>query len=298
VDKGISVFPRVHSGVLQRRYACAEGDCKRKTGPPALRGRAGWVEWWVSMRTPLTAEAIFLAMADTKVLPIACEQKYLLRHRSHCRYRRHPQGSPSVLVRSEHPTATQAIGDLSFGARPGAATRVGRFACGYRHTKRASKSSGMKGNRNKGLLAIALFKWFKGVVFLLLSFGFLKLLHRDLGGVVEGFAHNLRVDPDNRYLSALLAKLSLLDDKKLGALSGLTFAYSALFLTEGTGLFFEKRWAEFLTIIATASFMPLEFYELFKNPSLVKALLLALNAGIVVFLIVSLRRAHRKCAGQ
>jgi len=54
----------------------------------------------------------------------------------------------------------------------------------------------------------------------------------------------LRVDPDNRYLGALLAKLTLLDDKKIEALSGLTFAYSALFLVEGTGLFFEKRWAE------------------------------------------------------
>ena len=51
----------------------------------------------------------------------------------------------------------------------------------------------------------------------------------------------LRVDPDNRYLGALLAKLSLLDDKKIEVLSGLTFGYNALFLVEGTGLFFEKR---------------------------------------------------------
>lgn len=155
----------------------------------------------------------------------------------------------------------------------------------------------MERKRSKGLLAIALFKWFKGAVLLLLSFGLLKLLHRDLGKVIEGFANTLRVDPDNRYLSAFLARLSLLDVRKLGTLSGLTFAYSALFLTEGTGLFFEKRWAELLTIIATASFIPLELYELFKNPSAVRFLLLALNAGIVVFLIVISRRAHRERNG-
>jgi uncharacterized membrane protein (DUF2068 family) len=152
------------------------------------------------------------------------------------------------------------------------------------------RTAGMKRNRNKGLLAIALFKWFKGALLIVLAFGVLKLLHRDVGEVVEDFANKLRVDPDNRYLGALLAKLNLLDDRKLEALSGLTFAYSALFLTEGTGLFFEKRWAEFLTIIATASFIPLELYELFKNPSLVKSFFLALNAGIIVYLVVTLRR--------
>ncbi len=143
------------------------------------------------------------------------------------------------------------------------------------------------------MLAIALFKWFKGTLLIVLAVGFLKLLHRDVGEVFEGFANKLRVDPDNRYLGALLAKLNMLDDKKLEALSALTFAYSALFLTEGTGLFFEKRWAEFLTIIATASFIPVELYELCKAPSVVKALMLALNAGIVVFLIVTLRRSKR-----
>lgn len=148
----------------------------------------------------------------------------------------------------------------------------------------------MKQKRNKGLLAIALFKWFKGVALILLALGLLKFLHRDVGDVGEGLANKLRVDPDNRYLGALLAKLNLLDDRKLEALGGLTFAYSALFLTEGTGLFFEKRWAEFLTIIATASFIPMEVYELLKNPSLVKSILLALNGGIVVFLVVNLRR--------
>jgi len=90
------------------------------------------------------------------------------------------------------------------------------------------RTDGIKRSRNKGLLAIALFKWFKSALLLLLSFGFLKLLHRDLGEVAEGVANNLRVDSDNRYLGALLAKLSLLDDKKLAALSALTFAYCAL----------------------------------------------------------------------
>jgi len=107
--------------------------------------------------------------------------------------------------------------------------------------------------------------------------GFLKLLHHDIETELQALVDALRVDPDNRYLGALLAKLSLLDDKKIEVLSGLTFAYSALFLVEGTGLFFEKRWAEYLTIVATVSFIPVEIYEMLKAPSLLKCAMLVIE---------------------
>jgi uncharacterized membrane protein (DUF2068 family) len=115
------------------------------------------------------------------------------------------------------------------------------------------------------------------------------LLHHDVETYVQDLLNQLRVDPDNRYLGAVLTKLNLLDDKKIKALSGLTFAYSALFLVEGTGLFFEKRWAEYLTIVATVSFIPLEIYELVKTPSLLKCAALVINVAIAIFLVVKVR---------
>ncbi len=157
-----------------------------------------------------------------------------------------------------------------------------------------------KRSRDKGLLALALFKWFKALVLFLAGVGFLKLMHHDIEADVQALVNDLRVDPDNRYLGALLAKLDLLDDKKIEALSGLTFAYSALFLVdsalflvEGTGLFFEKRWAEYLTIVATVSFIPVEIYELLKAPSLLKCAALVINVAIAVFLVVKVRAYRR-----
>ena len=149
-----------------------------------------------------------------------------------------------------------------------------------------------KRGRDKGLLALALFKWFKGLVLFLVGVGFLKLMHHDVEAYFENLSNQFRVDPDNRYLGALLTKLDLLDDKKIEAMSGLTFAYSALFLVEGTGLFFEKRWAEYLTIVATVSFIPLEIYELLKQPSLLKCVALVINVAIAVFLVVKIRRGR------
>jgi uncharacterized membrane protein (DUF2068 family) len=150
-----------------------------------------------------------------------------------------------------------------------------------------------KRRHDKGLLLLALFKWLKGLVLLLVGVGLLKLLHHDIEAELQALVDALRVDPDNRYLGALLAKLSLLDDKKIEVLSGLTFAYSALFLVEGTGLFFEKRWAEYLTIVATVSFIPVEIYEMLKAPSLLKCAMLVINVAIAVFLVVKVRASGK-----
>jgi uncharacterized membrane protein (DUF2068 family) len=143
---------------------------------------------------------------------------------------------------------------------------------------------------NRGLLVVAVFKLVKGLLLVVLAFGVHRLLHRDVQEVVEGWINALRVDPDNRYAGALLAKAGLIDDRKLEQLSILTALYAGLFLTEGVGLFLEKRWAEWLSVIATASFLPLEVYELAKHFSALKVLLLAGNIVIVVFLIFLLRR--------
>jgi uncharacterized membrane protein (DUF2068 family) len=46
----------------------------------------------------------------------------------------------------------------------------------------------------------------------------------------------------------------------------------------------QKRWAEWLTTIITASLIPLEVYELFFRPNLGKAVVLIANIAIVIYL--------------
>ncbi len=72
-----------------------------------------------------------------------------------------------------------------------------------------------------------------------------------------------------------------------------TFFYSALLLTEGTGLFLGKRWAKFFTIIATSSFVPLEVYELTKRVSSAKLVVLLLNLVVAAYLVIELGRNRR-----
>jgi uncharacterized membrane protein (DUF2068 family) len=139
-------------------------------------------------------------------------------------------------------------------------------------------------------MLIAAFKLFKGFVLLAVAIGALRLLHRDLAGVVDHWVNAFRVDPHNRYLHWLLAKLPMVDDRKLKELSIGTFIYAAVFLTEGTGLAFHKRWAEYFTIITTSSFLPLEVYELIHHATVAKGVALAINIAVVIYLVRELRR--------
>lgn len=140
------------------------------------------------------------------------------------------------------------------------------------------------------LLAIAIFKLFKGVLLLLVGIGALRLLHRDVGEVVSHWVDVLGVDPDNRYIHRLLSRAFAVSPKQLKETSVGTFVYAGLLLTEGTGLSLRKRWAEYFTIITTAGLIPLEVYEIHRHVTAVKTVVLLINVAIVIYLIVRVRR--------
>jgi uncharacterized membrane protein (DUF2068 family) len=144
-----------------------------------------------------------------------------------------------------------------------------------------------------GLRLIAAYKLLKGLVLFAAGLGALKLLHKDLAMEVERWADLFRVDPNNHYIHRLLESLSILDKRKLRELSVGTFIYSALQLTEGTGLLLGKVWAKYFTIISTSAFIPLEIYELAKRASLPKLVVLLLNIAVVVYLAVELLRNRK-----
>jgi len=143
---------------------------------------------------------------------------------------------------------------------------------------------------SRGLLVIAAFKLLKAAALLAVGIGALRLLHRDVAAIADHWVNAFRVDPHNRYILLLLSKLTSVDDHRLRELSIGTFIYSAVFFTEGLGLAFRKRWAEYFTIITTGSFLPLEIYEIFHAVSVAKCVALAVNIAVVIYLVWELRR--------
>jgi uncharacterized membrane protein (DUF2068 family) len=69
----------------------------------------------------------------------------------------------------------------------------------------------------------------------------------------------------------------------------LVSAYAVLEGVEAVGLWYQKRWAEYLTFIATAVFLPIEIYELLETASVLKAITFLLNLAVVIYLLVAKR---------
>jgi uncharacterized membrane protein (DUF2068 family) len=143
---------------------------------------------------------------------------------------------------------------------------------------------------SRGLLVIAAFKLLKGLILLALGIGAHTLIDKDLVAVLEHWVNVFRVDPNNHYLHALLERIADLSPQRLKELSFGTFFYAALLLTEGVGLALGKRWAEYFTIIATSSFIPLEIYEIFHHANITKVVVLLINVAVVWYLALELRR--------
>src|SRR5215469_13282478 len=145
--------------------------------------------------------------------------------------------------------------------------------------------TGKSHRQDRGLLLIAAFKIAKGLLLMTVGLGALHFLHKDLAAQIAHWVDLLRIDPHSHYLHWILEKLSKVDEKKLRELSVGTFFYAALFLCEGTGLALGKRWAAYLTIISTASLMPIEIFEIYRRPSAAKVVVLVVNLAVVAYLL-------------
>ena len=140
---------------------------------------------------------------------------------------------------------------------------------------------------NRILLLIGLFNLVKALGLVAVGLGALSLLHRDEARGVKGWIDNLH--PANRYIREAIEKVSGFDPATLRLIGIGTLVYACFFLVEGIGLLMKKLWAEYFTTILTASFIPLEIYELVEKESVTKGAVIAFNIGIVVYLVLRLR---------
>jgi uncharacterized membrane protein (DUF2068 family) len=91
------------------------------------------------------------------------------------------------------------------------------------------------------------------------------------------FNNSILVKEGNHLLTL---KSSTLDVVIIAAL-----AYAVIEGVEAVGLWLEKRWAEYLTVVATVGFIPFEIEELTKSVSVFKILALVINVVVLVYLL-------------
>jgi uncharacterized membrane protein (DUF2068 family) len=148
----------------------------------------------------------------------------------------------------------------------------------------------MKPPKDRLLLLIAIFKFFKAAMLIALGLGAFRLIHRNIAEILMHWVDAFKLDPGNRFVDAALSKAANVTPGQIRHLGVGSFFYAALFLVEGTGLWLQKRWGEWLTVIITSSLVPVELYEIYRHPTALKFAVLAVNAGIVAYLIAHMRR--------
>lgn len=144
-------------------------------------------------------------------------------------------------------------------------------------------------------------KLIKGFLLFIVAIKLLTLLNRDLNLWFSDFIARHRIDPENKIVHTIIEKIAGVDNSKLIMFSVGSFLYSGLQLTEGIGLWFEKLWAEFLTVIATSLLIPVEIYEIFEKFTWLRVGALVVNVFIVWYLATRLKdekKERRQPAGN
>lgn len=156
----------------------------------------------------------------------------------------------------------------------------------------------MKSSRDTLIRLIAVFKLLKAALLIATGVGVLKLIHKDIAGELDHWIAMLGLDPGSRFVSQAFERITSLSPAKIKELGLASFVYAALFLVEGTGLWLLKHWAEWLTVIITASLVPFEIYEMVRHATVIKTVVLAINVAIVVYLLLRIRGRSKEKAGE
>jgi uncharacterized membrane protein (DUF2068 family) len=138
---------------------------------------------------------------------------------------------------------------------------------------------------SRWLVVIGLMKLLKAGFLIAFAFAALGMLHHDLTVEAYRLAGFIHVDPENRFMEMVIQKVGGYSEANLKHISEFIFGYAAIYLAEGIGLMRRKRWAEWMTTIVTASFIPIELWHFWRHPSWGKAIIITLNILILIYLI-------------
>jgi uncharacterized membrane protein (DUF2068 family) len=147
----------------------------------------------------------------------------------------------------------------------------------------------MPAHTHRALRVIAAYKLIKVLGLIIVAIAAFDLVQSQRVVALADWIMQLPIHQGHPHVVALVDKLLGLGPRKFIAIGTVSCIYASVFLIEGWGLWREKRWAEYLTVIVTASLIPLEIWEIFHHFTWLKIFALALNAAIVWYLIHLLR---------
>ena len=149
--------------------------------------------------------------------------------------------------------------------------------------------------RIAGLRLIGLFKIGKALL-LLTTYGIYQLLDADIIERLHEWVYSLTDSFERRLLTRGLDWINSLSRSHISALVVVTSAYTTVLLVEGIGLWYRQVWAEWLTVIASASLIPFEIKQVLSpghQHRLAVTGAMIINIAIVAYLTHLVRQRHK-----
>jgi uncharacterized membrane protein (DUF2068 family) len=148
------------------------------------------------------------------------------------------------------------------------------------------------------LRALALERWGRGLILLLLSVAVLRLkstqvslqelFDRDLSSL-KPFFNQIHFNVSDSATITAIEHVLRAKPSTLNTIAAALALYGALQVVEGIGLWSLKRWGEYVAVVGTTLFIPLEIYEIVEKPSWLKAAVLVINIAAVLYLLLAKR---------
>src|ERR1700743_3260026 len=148
-----------------------------------------------------------------------------------------------------------------------------------------------------GLRIIAVYKAVKTVGLIFIAIAAFRLDHQERFQHLVQWLEHLQLAESNGIRWSLVHLLEGMGPAKVEAVGIVALIYAAIFATEGIGLWMRKHWAEWFTVIATGSLVPVEIYECVNRFNALKLAITVANILIVIYLVrIAMRPRER--AGQ
>ena len=144
------------------------------------------------------------------------------------------------------------------------------------------------------LRTIAVFEATKGALVLLVGFGLLSLAHYNIHQAAEHLITHTHLNPASRYPYIFIDLANKLSDARLLLMAAGAGVYSLARFIEAYGLWFAKRWAQWVAAVSGAIYVPFELFELYERVTWLSLGALTLNLAIVAFMLYQLFHAGSK----
>jgi len=146
----------------------------------------------------------------------------------------------------------------------------------------------------KGVRTVATVEFTKGIVVVLAGLGIFRMRHKDIWGVAESFLEFLHVNPHHHYVGVFIDLVYRISDIRLWKIAVIAAVYSMLRFVEAYGLWYVRPWAEWLAIASGSLYIPFEVADLLRRPDWIRLLIVAVNLGIVLYMVMLRMEAAKK----